>query len=66
MVALTQPHVGNCAVTCTASSKRPPYPTSSNTKSAAIVHRSPQDTMDKIALLDAKSASMMQTIRGLL
>jgi type I restriction enzyme M protein len=31
----------------------------------AVVHRSPQDIMDEIAALDAESADVLQTIRGL-
>ncbi len=31
-----------------------------------VVHRSPRDIMDEIAALDAESASVLQTIRGLL
>src|ERR1039457_200720 len=32
----------------------------------AVVHRSPQDIMDEIATLDAESAAVLETIRGLL
>ena len=32
----------------------------------AVVHRSPQDIMDEIAALDAESADVLRTIRGLL
>jgi type I restriction enzyme M protein len=32
----------------------------------AVVHRSPQDIMDEIAALDAESAAVLETIRGLL
>jgi type I restriction-modification system DNA methylase subunit len=32
----------------------------------ALVHRSPQDIMDEIAALDAESAAVLETIRGLL
>src|SRR5664280_1360767 len=32
----------------------------------AVVHRSPQDIMDEIAALDAESAVVLETIRGLL
>ena len=31
-----------------------------------VIHRSPQDIMDEIAALDAESAEVLQTIRGLL
>jgi type I restriction enzyme M protein len=32
----------------------------------AVVHRSPQDILDEIAALDAESAAVLETIRGLL
>ena len=32
----------------------------------AITHRSPQEIMDEIATLDAESADVLATIRGLL
>jgi type I restriction enzyme M protein len=32
----------------------------------AVAHRTPQDIMDEIAALDAESAKVLQTIRGLL
>ena len=32
----------------------------------AVVHRSPGDIMDEIAALDAESAAVLETIRGLL
>jgi type I restriction enzyme M protein len=32
----------------------------------AVTHRSPQDIMDEIAALDAESAAVLKTIRGLL
>ncbi|HXB73927.1 MAG TPA: type I restriction-modification system subunit M N-terminal domain-containing protein [Candidatus Acidoferrales bacterium] len=32
----------------------------------AVVHRSPQEIMDEIAALDAESAAVLETIRGLL
>jgi type I restriction-modification system DNA methylase subunit len=32
----------------------------------AVVHRSPEDIMDEIAALDAESAAVLETIRGLL
>ena len=31
-----------------------------------VVHRTPQDIMDEIAALDAESAAVLETIRGLL
>jgi type I restriction enzyme M protein len=31
-----------------------------------VVHRTPQDIMDEIAALDAESAAVLKTIRGLL
>ena len=31
-----------------------------------VIHRSPQDIMDEIAALDAESAEVLQTIRGLI
>jgi type I restriction enzyme M protein len=31
-----------------------------------VVHRSPEDIMDEIAALDAESAAVLETIRGLL
>jgi type I restriction enzyme M protein len=31
-----------------------------------VTHRSPEDIMDEIATLDAESAEVLQTIRGLL
>jgi type I restriction enzyme M protein len=31
-----------------------------------VVHRSPLDIMDEIAALDAESAAVLETIRGLL
>jgi len=34
--------------------------------SETIVHRAPQEIMDEIAALDAESAELLQTIRGLL
>ena len=32
----------------------------------AVAHRSPEEIMDEIAALDAKSTEVLQTIRGLL
>jgi len=32
----------------------------------AVVHRSPEEIMDEIAALDAESAEVLRTIRGLL
>jgi type I restriction enzyme M protein len=32
----------------------------------AVVHRSPEEIMDEIAALDAESAAVLETIRGLL
>ena len=32
----------------------------------AVTHRSPQEIMDEIAALDAESAAVLETIRGLL
>ena len=32
----------------------------------AMTHRSPQEIMDEIAALDAESAAVLETIRGLL
>ena len=31
-----------------------------------VAHRSPQEIMDEIAALDAESAAVLETIRGLL